>query len=319
MKRIAFRINPGSCLRGMVWGCCVFAAISGLDSARASDLNDELLVEGFTEPYKTVEVAAPDPGIVDQMHVIEGQVVKVGELLTTLDQEVHQAQVVIARENAATTGKLQSVQAELALRRDRLSKLEKLGTQGHARAEEVERARVDVRLGEADLLAAKEDQLIRNRELERALILLERRQVRSKLNGVVTKIHKEPGEFVAANDPVVVTVVQLDPLRLSLSVPRNQAVLLKEKQMVSVRFEATQIESKAQVEFVSPLTDAESSTVNVRVTIANPAGKFRAGDRCMLDLRGLSPEPAASRQAGQNHPSTTSVKPPKSNSNRGTN
>jgi hypothetical protein len=57
-----------------------------------------------------------------------------------------------------------------------------------------------------------------------------------------------------------------------------------------LRFQATQVETNARVEFISPLTDAESDTVLVRLSIDNPDGKFRAGDRCELDLRGIAPD-----------------------------
>jgi RND family efflux transporter MFP subunit len=264
--------------------------------ARAGDGRVDLTVEGFTDPYRTVEVAAADTGTIDQVLVVEGDVVVAGQLVAALDQELHRSQLAIAREWASAKGKLDSVQAELSLRKDRLAKLEMLSAQGFARPEEVERARADVKLGEADLLSALEEQRVRKRELEHAEVQLERRNIRARLNGVVTKVHKEVGEFVAANDPAVITVVQLNPLRLVLSIPRNHALRMKDVSTVPIRFVATQIEVSARVEHVSPVTDAESNTVMVRLTIDNSDGRFRAGDRCLLDLSRL-PERTESKVA----------------------
>jgi hypothetical protein len=39
-----------------------------------------------------------------------------------------------------------------------------------------------------------------------------------------------------------------------------------------------------QVEFVSPVTDAESGTVRVKVLLKNTDGQYRSGVRCEIDL-----------------------------------
>jgi RND family efflux transporter MFP subunit len=285
---------------------------------RANERRDDLLVEGFTEPYRTVEVAAPDTGIVDQIHVTEGTTIQAGQLLASLDKELHEAQLSIASVGANAKGKLEWAQAELWLRNERLAKLEQLDSQGFAHRDELERARADVRLGEADLLSAMEERQLRKLELERAKVQLERRNIRSRLNGVVTKIHKEAGEFVAANDPVIVTVAQLNPLKLNLSVKRNYAVGgIQEGRTVRIWFVETRVDTEAQVEQLSPLTDAESNTVTVRLRIDNPDGRFRAGDRCVLDLRTVVPElanmPASTESTKGLRQPKYSVGPPRSN------
>jgi hypothetical protein len=39
-----------------------------------------------------------------------------------------------------------------------------------------------------------------------------------------------------------------------------------------------------EVEFVSPVSEAESGTVRVKVLLKNPQGKYRCGVRCVIDL-----------------------------------
>jgi RND family efflux transporter MFP subunit len=276
------------------WEFFIILMIAWSVTAQAKGRRQDSFVEGFTDPYRTVDVAAPDSGIVDEIHVTEGTHVKVGQLLAALDRELYETQLAIAQEAASAKGRLESAQQELKLRTERLAKLESLQAQGFARAEEVDRARTDVSLGQADVLSVTEEMQLRKLELARARVQLERRSIRSKLSGVVTKLHKEVGEFVAANDPVIMTIVQLDPLRVSFSVPRNQAMQLKEQLVVTVRFVASRQEATARVEYISPLTDAESTTVTVRLTIANPEGRFRAGDRCEMDLPAAATELAES-------------------------
>ena len=38
------------------------------------------------------------------------------------------------------------------------------------------------------------------------------------------------------------------------------------------------------VDYVSPVTDAESSTVRVKIKVPNPDGKFRSGEHCTLKM-----------------------------------
>ena len=41
---------------------------------------------------------------------------------------------------------------------------------------------------------------------------------------------------------------------------------------------------KGAIDFISPVTDAESGTVRVKVRIDNPQNKYRSGQRCALQL-----------------------------------
>jgi len=102
-------------------------------------------------------------------------------------------------------------------------------------------------------------------------------------------VHREVGEFVAPTDPVVVTVVQLDPLLATFSLQLNQARQLHAGGLVQVQFASAKKPVEAEIEFVSPVTDAKSGTVLVKVRIPNPAGECRSGERCTLVLAGSSP------------------------------
>ena len=81
-----------------------------------------------------------------------------------------------------------------------------------ARQEEVDRAATELAVAEANVRTAREDRLTKKLEYERIKVQLERRTIRAPVAGVVTKLHKQVGEFVAPNNPDVLTLVQLDPL-----------------------------------------------------------------------------------------------------------
>jgi len=105
---------------------------------------------------------------------------------------------------------IQSVErAEFEMRRERLEKLQELLGSNHASREEVNRAASEKAIAEARVLAAEEVLQVKELEYERIKAQLDRRFIRSPVEGVVKRIHKDVGEFVAPTDPVVLTVVQM--------------------------------------------------------------------------------------------------------------
>ena len=61
-------------------------------------------LEGFTEPYQTIAVAAAENGIVQEVRVELGQAVKKGEALGTLDDDLLKATLEIGQLKANSTG-----------------------------------------------------------------------------------------------------------------------------------------------------------------------------------------------------------------------
>jgi len=256
--------------------CAAFATV-----AAPAPANE---IDGFTEPYRSVDVAATEIGIVAELNVREGDTVRKGQVLATLDNELQKALLAIAQKGVESRGQLESAQAELTLRQHRLEKLEALLTKGHARNDEVERARADVAVAKAHVLSAEEEQAIRKLEHQKIAVQLQRRNVVAPIDGVVTVIHKEEGEYVAPNDPCVLSIVQLDKLRATFSVPSVYAGKLEIGNRAPLRLAADTTSVDGIIEYVAPVTDAESGTVRVKFCVENPGRKYRSGQRCLLKL-----------------------------------
>ena len=244
------------------------------------------VVDGLTEAYRTVAVAASEPGLIMKVFVREGEVVRQGQPLVALDSDVHAAMLAIAKQAMESQGNLQSALADVALKKDRLTKFEALRAAEHAREEELERARAEMAIAEARLVAVREELELRRLEYEKAKVQLARRTVRSPIDGVVTKRFKDEGEYAAPNDPSLFTVVQLDRLLAVFSVPAPAAREFRVDQRTAVSFPGLASPVEGTVEFVSPVTDAESGTVRVKVRIENPKQEYGSGERCTLEPAG---------------------------------
>jgi RND family efflux transporter MFP subunit len=241
-------------------------------------------IESFTEPYRTIDVAATETGLLIAAHVKEGDAVGQDQAIADLNQDVLRASLEIARIQRDATSALKSAEAELKLRTERLEKLEELRASNNASAEEVNRATLEKEVALARVLAAKETQATKRVEYERIRLQLGRRTVRSPIDGFVTKVYKDIGEFVAPTDPVVVTVVQLNPLLITFSVAVDDAANLKTKQTVALRLGKKKGSVEGLVEMISPVINAESQTVQIKVQLPNPGYKHQSGTKCYLVL-----------------------------------
>ncbi|MBC7852806.1 MAG: efflux RND transporter periplasmic adaptor subunit, partial [Pirellulaceae bacterium] len=193
----------------------------------------------------------------------------------------------IAAEQMKAVGRLQSAQSELELQQNKLDKLTLLREKGHARQEEVERTRADVAIARSHVLQVQEELAVRKLEHEKASLQLARRTIRAPLDGVITKTIKSEGEFVAPNDPVLITIAKLDPLLANFAVPSGQLTAIRVGGEVEVVIEASGKRVRGVVQSISPITDAASGTVPIKVRLDNPKGFFRSGERCLLTIPSL--------------------------------
>ncbi len=246
------------------------------------------VARGLTEPYRLIDVAAIETGVIAAMLVSEGDVVTQGQALATLDSELLRTALNIAQQSKECRGRLLAAKAEVKLKEDRARSFAEVFASGHARPEEVRRAETDLEIARAQLLAAEEDLVLKQLEYEKIQTQIDRRTVRAPIAGVVSRIHKEQGEFVAPNEPAVLTLVQLDPLLAVFSLTTEFAGSLRVEQKVDVHLSGQEQPTAAAVEFIAPITDAESGTVLVKIRVDNPAGTYRSGTRCTLQLPGSS-------------------------------
>ncbi len=248
--------------------------------------------DGFTEPFRKIEVAASETGTVAQLLVHEGDQVARGQVLATLDNDVLEVSREIAAANVQAKGKLDSAVAERDLRETRLERLEPLLTEGHASQEEIDRAKADLAVAEANLKAAREQHQLDELESKRVAAMIERRTVRSPIDGYVLKLQKDEREFVSVGSASVATVVQLDPLRAVFSLPTVNAAKLSVGNDVDLELPECGAKIRGTVEFVAPVTEAESGTVRVKVLIDNAGGAYRSGVRCLLKTEPTKEVPA---------------------------
>lgn len=216
---------------------------------------DEPTILGYTEPYKTIALSAGEQGVIAEMLVEEGAAVKKSQVLARLDTATLEAELDIAK-------------AEARLHATRCKRLEELATANRSTPEELDRARTDLTIKDA--------------QVRKIQAQIETRTMRSPVDGVVTEIKRDPSEAVSAANPHVLTVVQVDKLIVNLFLPPARAATFQVGAEVALQLLDEQCETSAKVEFVSPVTDSASGTVRVKFVVENSATAHRSGGRCTL-------------------------------------
>jgi multidrug efflux pump subunit AcrA (membrane-fusion protein) len=119
-------------------------------------------------------------------------------------------------------------------------------------------------------------------ELENARTLLERRTIRSPVDGVIVELTMRPGEFAHKQSPIM-TIAQVDPLNVEVFVPITKYGTIKTGMMGEVIPEEP-VGGKylADVKIVDRVFDTASSTFGVRLALSNPDFALPAGLKCRV-------------------------------------
>jgi RND family efflux transporter MFP subunit len=203
-----------------------------------------------------------------------------------LDTSVLRATLEIAKKRATMQGRILAAEADLRIRQRRLLKLRSLRTQGHATQAELDRAELELATADAGLLRAREEQQLNELEVVRIQAEIDRRTIRSPINGVVSEVHREVGEVTQIGDPWLLTVVQLNPLKVKFSMTVGQAAGLRVGNVLPITIVEAGEDTQAEIEAIAPVLDATSGTVKVTCVFDNSQAKFRSGMRCRLEISG---------------------------------
>ena len=231
-------------------------------------------LEAFTEPYKRVAIPASEVGVISRIAVAEGEEIASGQLLAKLDDRVLQASLAVAKAAMEAVGARQTAETEMKIREKQFESYRELQQRGNATRRELDRAESDYHQAASRLQSVLEELQVRRLEYERVKAQIAQRTITSPIDGHVVAIEKEVGEFVSPTDAVIMSVVHLDTLKAVFSVPLDAGRDLRPDQVVRLQVGSDSHECQGVIEVVSPVADAESSTIPVTVRIPNRGRKI---------------------------------------------
>ena len=240
-------------------------------------------VEGFIEPYRSVDLSSSETGIVQELAVEPRDIVQEGDVIARLDDRVQQVQVELAEHLLQSKSALLVAEKTYQKRVSIQNRVQELIRTNSASESELIRAEMEPTIAKSRLLSAQEEMVTRRIELKRTSTQLASRSVIAPFSGTVAKVHRREGEFISPAHPEVVTLVQLDRLIAKFNVPSSLVSSCKVGQEVEVSM-ADGTKLIAQIFSVGVQTDAQSGTVEVKLLIENPDGEIRSGEICTLNV-----------------------------------
>lgn len=240
---------------------------------------------GTTEAYEDVELRARVAGFLDRVNFKPGAAVKKGDLLFVIDPRVYEAQ---ARQAAADLAAREATMrlAEITLKR----------VTEAARSAAIGQQEMDKALADRDQARALVEQA--NAALATARLNVEFTQVRSPIDGRITKNLVDVGNLVgAAGEPTVLaTVVNTRPLYVSVDASESDLLMVRRARIARepgaepgqiapgewrpvdlATADSDQFSIHGHIDYVDPALNPQTGTIRVRCRFENEDGVLLPG------------------------------------------
>lgn len=263
--------------------------------SEAADVPLQVDTQGTVSAINSVELRPLVSSTVKAVHVREGQEVKKGQLLFTLDGRADSAKV------AQTAAELAQQQAQQADAERNLQRQRELLRQGFVAQSALDTAQTTLDSSRA-VVAAKAAELEANR------VGLAYQTLRAPFSGRIGAIDVHPGSLVQASmaSPLL-TLSQIDPIAVAFTLPEAElSRLLAVQAQGSARAVATLADGsriEGKLSFIDNAVNSESGTVKLKAEFANAKRQLWPGAfvRVQLDL-GIDPQavvlPSSAVQTG---------------------
>jgi multidrug efflux system membrane fusion protein len=224
-------------------------------------------------------------GEIERAYFTQGQDVKKGQLLFTLDRRTFQATLDQLAANLARD------QAQLANARAQAERNDKLFQAGIISKDQYDTVRTTAQAQEATVRA---DQAA----LENAEVNLSYCSIYSPLDGRTGSYQVYPGNIAKVNDTVLVVINQIHPIYVTFAVPEQSLAEVKEYEARGPLAVEARIPNDArppdlgQLTFIDNAVDSATGTIKMRATFQNPDNRLWPGQFVNV-VMGLTLQPNA--------------------------
>jgi multidrug efflux system membrane fusion protein len=300
------------------------------------DVPIELRVIGAVEPFSVVAVKPQVSGELIKAHFTEGQFVKKGDTLFTIDPRPYETALRQAEANLAKST-AQEKQAEANLARDeaqsktataqaeRYSNLVETGVVSRDQYDQIrtnaESLTESVRADKANVETARKAIEADKASVQSARLQLSFTTVRAPIDGRTGSLVVHQGNLVRVGDATALVVInQVNPIRVTFSAPEKQLPEIRSymakgklKARVSQPNDDAHSES-GEVDFIDNAVDNTTGTIKLKATFVNKErnlwpGQFVNVALTLTTRKGATVAPTQAVQTGQQGQFVFVVKP----------
>lgn len=231
----------------------------------------QLRAVGNVEAYNTVSIKSQVTGVLQKAHFKEGQDVKNGQLLFTVDPRpleaaLKQAEAALARDSA-----------QLRNMREQLKRYGELVEKQYVSREQYDQIKANADAAEAVVEA---DRAV----VENAKVQLSYCYIYSPINGRAGSVLINEGNLIRLNDGAPLVVInQINPINVTFAVPENHLADLKRHMasgqlQVDVNFASDEGRpERGKLEFVDNAVDRATGTVKLKGVFTNSQRRLWPG------------------------------------------
>lgn len=251
--------------------------------AQSRDVPVKLSANGTVTSLQSVDVRAQVTSTIREVHIREGQDVRAGELLFSLDSRNDEANLKKA------LAQVEKDKSDLATAKRNLDRQADLFKQKF-----ISQAALDTAQNQVDTLHGQ--LAIDTAAVESARVAIAYDEIRAPFPGRTGAINVRPGSLVTpsantatATAPPLVTITQIDPIDIAFTLPERefpglQAALRAGSVAVTARPQAGGETVKGKVIFVDNAVDTATGTIRVKARFDNHAGRLWPGMYAPVEL-----------------------------------
>ncbi|MCC2548184.1 efflux RND transporter periplasmic adaptor subunit [Hymenobacter sp. BT175] len=224
---------------------------------KPTNLSDEVAATGSVLADESVIIKSELSGKITSLNIREGQPVRKGQLLFSINAD--EAQAAISKQ-----------QFNIKLFRDQERRQRTLLEKEYISAQEYEQANTQLQTAQSDLRALQAS--------------LEKAYVRAPFDGVLGLTTATVGTYVSPGYEIT-TLSRVRPVKIDFAVPGRFAPNVRVGDVVSVTDETTNKKYDAKVYAIDPQIDPVSRTQPVRARYANTSNELRPGAFVKVNLQ----------------------------------
>lgn len=269
------------------------------ETIASTTYSDSLTMSGNIVPIQTVKPSFKIPGVISSIPVREGDFVKSGQVIGTMDEEDYLTQVKAAQAELDAVelqiereipAKLNQAKAQYDLTKTSYDRIKALYEQGAVSQSKLDEISAKLIVDENTFNQAKDAKEIaeaKMRKAEAALDLansqLSDTNIYSPMDGVILKKLAEAGETIAEGYPILV-IGQVDQVWVEIGVPDEYINDLQIGQKANIQIYGLDKSVEGVIDEISYLADAETRTFSVRILVDNSNGELKPGMITEVDI-----------------------------------
>lgn len=212
-----------------------------------------------------VDVRSEIDGIVQEIFFEEGDRVKKGDLLVTMDDSEYRYK------ELENEGKVLEAKADLSLALKTFDRIKNLYKEGVISGQDYDIAEADVELKEASIKSAQAILSFAKDELNDT-------RIHAPITGIVSEKFIDIGEYVTEGSTDLLNLIDIDPIKLEFTVPAKYFSYVKVGQEVSVSVEAYPDEEfTGSVYYINPKIAIDTRRFRCYARIQNPDDRLSPG------------------------------------------